>query len=64
MSKTKYNLRQQQTRLSREIAHFTSQTAKFIGNQSPQGKRCFTRAIRALTHRLDELEKIQNLLIQ
>ena len=62
--RTQYNVRQKQARLSREISHFTSQTAKYIGDQSPQGKRCFTRAKRCLKRRLEDLEKVEQLLIQ
>ena len=62
MAITQYNVRQKRDRLAREITHFTAQAAKFLGDCSPQGKRCFTRAKRCLSHRLADLEKVELLL--
>ena len=62
MAQSQYNVRQRTARLNREVAHFARQSAKFILDRSPQGKRCFTRAVRCLNRRLTDLEKVEGLL--
>lgn len=56
--KTAYGVQQSRQRLEREIAHFRSQVEKFSDRASPQQKRCWTRAVRCLKRRSDDLARL------
>lgn len=53
-----HNLRQKQARLSREIAHFESQCARFACAATPQEKRARTLAARCLRERQRDMARL------
>lgn len=55
---TPYSRQQRIDRLVREIAHFEKQMQRFDGEDTPQGKRCYTRAKRCRKDRLQQLDRV------
>lgn len=53
-----YNRQRRIDRLAREIEHFARQMLRFEGEDTPQGKRCYTRAMRCHKDRLQQLNRV------
>ncbi|NMG29536.1 hypothetical protein [Aromatoleum evansii] len=53
-----HNRQQKIGRLVREMDHFQAQMRRFEDDDSPQGKRCHTRAERCFKDRKQQLDRV------